>query len=125
MGDVVWPIDLPDCSQTWEEKDNPDVVITEMETGHPKKRRRSLVQKTQINVSWVLKPDQYVILMEFFRTDTQDGVKTFDYSHPLTKAVNTYRFIDSPSITMIQGDNSFGTRSVTGVNVSATFELII
>lgn len=119
MPDVIWPTDLPDCTQNWQEVDKPDTIRTDMETGVAKVRRRSLVDKMEVSVSWVMAAEKYDVFKQFFKTTTQDGILTFNYTHPITGDVGTYRFMEPPTFDFIGGDEG-----VAAISVQARWERI-
>jgi len=105
MALVQWKAGLPDCSQTWSEQDEPNTLITNVDVGPPKVRRRSTLEMRTVNLSWTLDAKLYALFMEFFETDCLQGINEFEYRHPITKEINRYRFVQSPKIEMIMGHN--------------------
>lgn len=110
---VEWPTNLPDCAQSWSERDAPDIVITSMDVGPPKVRRRSTLLNNAVDVSWTIDANLYQSFNDFYRTTCQQGVIPFNYKHPITKTVNAYRFASAPEFSFIRGKNGVGAFSVS------------
>lgn len=119
MATVAWPNSLPDCAQTWREQDEPDMVQSEVDVGAPKVRRRSSILRRNIEVSWTLPASTYQQFMEFYETDCLQGVNDFPFAHPITKAVNTYRFTEAPTASFIGGGSN-----VAAVQVQCRWSLV-
>lgn len=109
---INWPSYLPTCAQTWQEKDAPDVIRTEMDMGLPKQRRRSTLRNTAVNVSWTLPVAQFDQFDQFYLTATQQGVIPFYFAHPVTGNLNTYTFVEAPQYTFLDGTNGVGAVKV-------------
>lgn len=112
MALIPWKEGLPECAQSWEEMDEPNVIRTNVDVGPPKVRRRSTLQLRSVKVGWTMPAEKYELLMEFYETDCLQGINEFEYAHPVTKAVNRYRFSGSPKITMIKGKVGVGAIKV-------------
>lgn len=115
---IDWPADLPDCPQTWQEQDAPDIVRTEMDIGLPKQRRRSTLRKTNVSVQWTLDKQTHELFDQFYYTTLQQGIFPFYYNHPETGAQHSYTFAEAPAYNYIPGDDG-----VVAVAVTATLEL--
>lgn len=102
---MQWKAGLPLCSQTWSEQDEPNVIMTKVDVGPPKVRRRSTLEMRTVNLSWTLDAKLYELFMEFFETDCLQGVNEFEYRHPITKEINRYRFVQTPKVEMVMGYN--------------------
>lgn len=109
MALVSWPVELPDCPQTWSEQDMPDIIKTEMDTGHPKVRLRSAVKKRMVNVTWTLPINLKSIFLEFYETDCLSGVNSFQFKDPGTNEMQTFQFDQPPNITYIPKTNGVGS----------------
>lgn len=113
MALVPYKTGLPTCAQTWNEQDNPNVISTQMEVGPPKVRRRSTLRNRVVNVGWTLNADLYQQFIEFYETDTLQGINTFEFPHPITGDMQEYRFVGPPQITMVQGKKGVGAFQVS------------
>ncbi len=118
MALVPWKTGLPTCAQTWSEQDQPNVIRTEMDVGPPKVRRRSTLRNRLVQVSWTMPATLYQQLVEFYETDTLQGIHEFEYAHPITKTLDRYRFTGPPSYQFIGGKNG-----VAAFQVSCEWEL--
>jgi hypothetical protein len=95
---IAWPSTLPDCAQTWEEQDVPVTIRTAMDIGPPKVRRRYTRTMRNVRVSFMLSHAEAMALRDFFELDTQGGVVEHSFRHPFRDALESFRFVEPPSI---------------------------
>jgi hypothetical protein len=99
MAALAWPAGLPDCAQSWEEKDIPVTVRTQMEVGPPKVRRRFTRTMRAVQVGFTMDHAQAMALRDFFEIDLQGGVLEHSFRHPFRGDVESFRFVEAPTIT--------------------------
>lgn len=119
MTTVAWPSHLPNCVQSWREQDDPDIVVSEVDVGAPKVRRRSAVLRRNIELTWTMTATLYQQFLEFYETDCLQGVNDFPFPHPVTKASNNYMFTEAPVISFV-GNGS----GVSAFQVSCKWRLV-
>jgi len=98
---IAWPVELPDCAQTWEEQAVPVTVRTQMDTGQPKVRRRFTHTMRSMRVTFVLTHEQAMALRDFFEIDLQGGVQEHTFRHPFRDVVESFRFVEPPTISNV------------------------
>jgi hypothetical protein len=88
----TWPGGLPASPLTdYTEEKNLNVLITPMDAGPAKMRRRSLMPDT-LRVSYVLTAAQ-VSTLETFVFTTLSGIARFNYTHPRTGVSEEVRIV--------------------------------
>ena len=88
-----------------------NVLVSEMETGPIKKRRRSTLRRDVISGSILLRDtSEYVVFDTWFTSTLQDGVKPFYFNDPVTGSQLTVTFVGS---NYAISDVGFETYSVT------------
>jgi len=98
MAALLWPATLPACAETWEEKAQPVTVRTNMDAGPPKVRRRFTRTLRTVRVGFTVDHAQAMALREFFEVDTQGGVLEHQFRHPFRDTVESFRFMEAPTI---------------------------
>jgi hypothetical protein len=98
---AVWPIALNDVAfepQGFVEK-WPDVVLrTQMEVGEAKQRRRFTSAPTPIEGTILIRDPDVPILYAFWDTTLGKGALRFEWVHPRTRTLATFRFTARPEL---------------------------
>jgi hypothetical protein len=95
---ITWPTTLPDCAESWEEQAVPVTIRTSMDVGPPKVRRRYTRTMRNVRVGFTMTHAEAMALREFFEVDTQGGVLEHAFRHPFNNAIESFRFVEPPSI---------------------------
>lgn len=107
---VTWPSSLPDCPNDWSEGDRPIVLRSEVDVGPGKVRRRMTRATTLAQAEFRLTTPEWQTLREFFRIECQSGAGAFDWPHPITKEVASWRFREPPATTVLDPIGIFSVR---------------
>jgi hypothetical protein len=98
-----WPAGLPDfvLENGYLERLPENKVETNMDAGKVKMRRRFTMNVRSFSFTIMMTEAQAVIFEEFYETTLASGSLAFDWVHPRTRGVRTFRFRKPPpSITM-------------------------
>lgn len=79
-------------------------MTSDMDSGPPKKRARSTKGIDIHDCTMRLKIDQYTVLKNFYKTDLNQGVLTFEFNHPITGVLTEFQFVSPPRITPMGGE---------------------
>jgi hypothetical protein len=95
-----WPTSLPKPGPgNYSEQAQSGLLVSDMEMGPPKVRRRFTATGVQIEMRLVLTTAQLSDLESFHKTDCLNGALPFDWNHPRTGAAVKARFIAPPAYT--------------------------
>ena len=98
------PADIDGCWGSWEEKQDPNVIRTDMEaTGYVKVRRRTTGITRRANVSRVFEAKHFDDVMRWFNVDCQGGVRPTRIVTP-TKKEEVWRFTEPFTISWVGPD---------------------
>lgn len=111
--DQPWPAALPDCAQTWTERDRPSTIRTDMDTGPPKVRRRFTAVMREATVGMIIASDQYEALRDFYEIECGEGTVFHTFRHPWSNVVTRFRFVQPPE---------FSNEGALAINVSMVWE---
>ncbi len=64
---------------------------TQMDAGPPKARRRFSAGERKLDIKMIMTEAQVVTLDAFYVSTLSGGALTFDYTHPRTSSLETYR----------------------------------
>jgi len=78
-------------------------IRSTVDVGPAKIRSRFTKEIDRFSCSIDLEKDDYSILSTFYKTTLNNGVRTFNYNHPMTGVESEFRFVEPPSITPIGG----------------------
>ena len=98
MATVQWPAELPNCADTWRERDRETLIRTPMETGPPKVRRRFTSPIREFDVGMVMRHDQFADLRDFYDISCAQGVVKHYFRHPYLNLVQEFRFMAPPEL---------------------------
>ncbi|KKK88167.1 hypothetical protein LCGC14_2745910 [marine sediment metagenome] len=101
----AWPAGLPqDPLLDGIQEASPDTrLVTQMEQGPPKVRRRFTAAERGIGMRMIMTTAQIETLDDFFVLTLGSGSLTFTWKHPRTGNAATYRFKDPPSWVPLSG----------------------
>ena len=92
MAAYTFPATLPQYVTTsYAENSGVITVVTPMDMGSPKMRRRG-IRSTTFDVTFIMDNDQILTLDDFIKT-TIKGTARFDFPHPRTRATIEVRII--------------------------------
>ena len=102
---ITWPAALPDCpiADGYTENPQDNRLRTDMSAGPVKMRPTSTVIVIDMSVSYLLSPDEVLILDNFYKEDCNFGTEKFQWIHPRTREVVTARFASPPSYSYNDG----------------------
>ena len=106
---VVWPASLPQylMEQGYQEKFRDNRILTPMDVGPPKVRRRGTSAMAPISGQEKLTATQLETLRTYFETTLNDGTDEVEWTHP-TKGGTVYMiFAAPPEIEPAGGANYF------------------
>jgi hypothetical protein len=118
---ITWPASLPDRPMTdgYEQTlSRSDVIVSEMETGPAKVRRRSLAAPRPITMQFVLTIPQIDIFEEWYDETLNGGALPFEWVHPIKRTPTYFRFTDPKEKPKISPFNNAGTLFVLKIDVS-------
>jgi len=85
-------------NQEFSEKPEDGTIRTPMEAGYLTTRRRHIRQRNRYRVSYTLMTQADKDLLDTFIKDTsKGGAVIFDWTHPISAAVKSVRFITLPT----------------------------
>lgn len=94
-----WPAFMPPCPKSWSEQYVDNVIRSTIETGAPKRRRRTTLSRKTVNTSFTIEHEHYDDFIRFFHITLWDGVKPFKFKNPMTNQEDVFWFTAPPSIT--------------------------
>lgn len=96
---AAWPSSLPQypLATQFSEVSRGGLIVTEMDAGPPKRRRRYTAEMTRFNYGLVLTETQVNTLETFWETTLSMGVDAFDWVHPRTKSAASLAFVTRPT----------------------------
>lgn len=95
---IPWPAALPQCAETWRERDRETLIRTPMETGPPKVRRRFTSPIREFDVGMTLEWTQFEALRDFYDISCAQGVVNHTFVHPYIRQEQIFRFAAPPEI---------------------------
>lgn len=111
MATISWPASLPSTFlyNAYTEKFGDNTIVSEMDAGPPKVRKRSNSKPDEFRGSMVMTSDQVDTLRTFWKTTCQDGSLKFDWKHPRTAEAKEAMFIpgEPPDISASVGPDGF------------------
>ena len=93
-----WPVGAPQFANTWTQQAQPVTIRSSMDIGQPKVRRRYTRAMYQYDVTMVGTREECNAVLEFFDLECQGGVNFHTFLNPFSGVVETYRFMESPSV---------------------------
>lgn len=96
---ALYPSTLPEfvLQEGYAEKLMPQTIETSMETGgSPKIRRRFTKKVKQFSVTILLTQAQFATFEDWWDTTLAGGSLPFEWVHPLTREITTFRFRNPP-----------------------------
>lgn len=93
-----WPSTLPDrpSSDGFREMEPNNLIMTTMEMGPRKVRRRHTAGVTRYAVSYEITATQRGYLSTFWNTTIKGGSLAFDWVHPITGSTISVRMLEAP-----------------------------
>ncbi|MCC7494192.1 MAG: hypothetical protein IT204_17670 [Fimbriimonadaceae bacterium] len=106
MSGIAWPVGLPQrMNASGFTETLPDLALrTEMDAGPRKARRRFTTGPSAIEGAVTLRAGQPALLEAFYRDTTAGGTLPFDWTHPRTGTLKTFRFTAPPAFVPVAGD---------------------
>ena len=97
---IPWLASLPQKVNTegFSFKAGDTVIRSDVDVGPQKVRRRFTAPIDAYTVSMDMTPDQMNDFREFYNVNLNGGVTEFEFTNPLTLAVENFRFSDVPTI---------------------------
>jgi len=97
---AVWPGGLPQIPlmDGYEEGQSNHILATQMDAGPAKYRRRYRASIRNFSLSLMLTSAQLTTFDTFFESTLEGGALPFDWVHPRTQAVKTFRFVAGQEI---------------------------
>lgn len=113
MADFIFPIGLKQYldNVSWSLTEEPTNILTTVDTGPKKIRRRYTRPDSIMSATLWLTADQYQMLNDFYTITLQNGTRTFSYNHPISQAETDYRF-DEPIKYSTVGNNHYSATMV-------------
>lgn len=109
MSNPSWPGSLPQyvLEQGYSEKLNDQAVESSVDAGPPKVRRRFTKQVRTFAMTVRLSPSQKETFEGFWQDTLLGGTIPFDWVHPLTRSITTFRFRQpAPQMASIGGTDT-------------------
>ena len=105
MSNPLWPPSLPQrpLVQGYSERAPETVIRTQTEAGPPKLRRRFTAGVRRFEMQLRLTSAQMDTLESFFDATVQGGALPFDWVHPRTGVITSFRFAEPPTYTPAAG----------------------
>ena len=102
---AVWPTSLPEyLNQDSYAESPPDVTIrTQMDAGPTKTRRRFTTNSRFLTGTIQIDSAQRVTLDTFYVSTLAGGALSFEWVHPVTRAVADFKFTAAPSYRAVSG----------------------
>lgn len=102
-----WPATLQDIlnEASFSYNKGSTVIVSEMEVGPPKKRRRATKSVDTFSCSITVTSAQFVTFQNYFDTTLAGGTIPFYFNHPITQVPSIFEFIESWSLNSIGGGN--------------------
>jgi hypothetical protein len=91
---AAWPSTLPEyvLEQGFSEAEPDQLMITSMEAGRPKTRRRYTTNNELFTAALAMTAAQRQIFQDWFRDDLRGGSLPFTWVHPLYRTAMTFMF---------------------------------
>jgi len=103
MANPLWPLSLPQdafIGQTFQRR--PAFSQFTVDAGPAKRRRVFGNASTDVQSPMFFTSDQLVDFTEFFEETLQEGSLEFDWRHPITGQLATFRFSEYPSFSKLE-----------------------
>ena len=104
---AAWPVSLPQSLQgggDYQETPENTVIRSTMETGIIKLRRRQTRSHSKMRGSMMLNGSQAGAMITFFQDTIKGGALPFTGSLGRSGLLQTYQFVEEPTISHIGGD---------------------
>lgn len=100
---AAWPTSLPQLPLVsgFAQTAAGGTVVTEMDVGPAKRRRRYTLERVRVQIALVLTTAQIATLETFWTTTLAGGVDAFDWVSPITRASASCAFLSRPRYTAI------------------------
>jgi hypothetical protein len=102
-----WPGTAPQFASGWEQQSDPVTIRSNMDVSFPKVRRRYTKAMKTYQVTMVGTKAEGNAVQSFFDLECQGGVNFHTFLHPFENTLQTFRFIESPSV------NNLSSQAVT------------
>ena len=97
---IDFPTELPKALSGSLDMDAVDTFVDDASSvGSPRRRARFTRILEKFKFSLLLTEDELVILNDFYRTDLANGVKSFNWAHPLNGDIYEVHFDTMPKAT--------------------------
>ena len=95
---AVWPISLQEFvnRDTFDYQIGDTRIKSQLDIGPEKVRRRMTKSVDKMSATIWVTGAQYTTLYNFFDVTVNGGVDPFDFTHPITGATLSVRFVDPP-----------------------------
>mgnify|MGYP000005809435 CR=1 FL=1 len=95
---LVWPAELPqEPLLRWTVQLPQNVIRTETDSGHSKRRRRFTSAPRNYQMPFALRQAEYERFVQFFEEDTKDGSLPFEWQDPATGDTWEFSFVVPPA----------------------------
>jgi len=98
-----WPNGLDTCIEagSYQETEDPQYLVTDIDNG-PRRYRRVLNRGFgKLSVTIFVNKDQYIIFQSWWRRELAGGAGAFNFKHPITKELKSYRCLNPYKISAI------------------------
>ena len=106
---VAWPANLPTepLVASVSESADDNLILTGMDAGPTKRRRRFTARADRLQVTYRMTATQLANFRVFFGTTINDGLNTYDITHPISGDTVSVGIMAPPEINMIGGGQAF------------------
>ncbi|MFQ5954024.1 MAG: hypothetical protein ACE5JZ_03060 [Kiloniellales bacterium] len=106
---VAWPATLPaePLAVAVSEGFDDSLILTEMDAGPTKRRRRYTARADRLEVTYRMTPTELTNFRTFYGTTTNDGLTTYTMTHPITGNTVTVGIMAPPAIRMVGGGQAY------------------
>lgn len=121
MIDIVYPIDLPQRPET----DNfsrtighSDVIVSDMDTGPSKRRRRSQANPIPYQMNIVVDIHQLEVFEDWYENTLKGGIMTFEWADPIKQTPAYFQFTNPTERPTATPYNNAGNLFTIQLNLS-------
>lgn len=111
---ATWPSNFCPLIGSYQESPPDNIIVSSMDVGPAKYRRRTTADVRPISFSLFLKKDDVAVLDNFYVNEVFSGADEFDFTHPRTGVMHKARFTAQPQ---------YRSRSI-GYDVSIQLEIM-
>ena len=106
---VAWPASLPaePLVASVAESADDNLILTGMDAGPTKRRRRFTARADRLQVTYRMTTTQLASFRSFFGTTINDGLISYDITHPISGDTASVAIMAPPEISMIGGGQAF------------------